>query len=387
MKEFIQVKNVGALKDTGRIEINPLTILIGDSASGKSTLMKIIVLMRYIFKRLNIRSYIRNANVLEKLFYIRFKDLLRDDIKKLVDKKSYILYEVEVNGTTYRMEYSNGHLSTPDNIANSDLHFTKEVWVSESRSAIAPLSARGSFAKNASLGFFFDETFNEFDEATDTVKYFDLDYVGLKMQVSKGGNNQKRYDLIPKDGTYDAFELRHASSGIQTTAPLLAMVQYYATEFSFKAAQKRNIIDLLFEKDLTTQYHPEIELADIPKVVHLHIEEPELSLDPSSQVRFFEAMIKQAFYGTFDNRKVGLIMATHSPYIVNDINLLIKAYDCDTDVDGAKLNYDELNVYQVKDGSCISLKIRNMRYINTERLSQDINAIYDRYDAIKAGQK
>ena len=71
---------------------------------------------------------------------------------------------------------------------------------------------------------------------------------------------KKKFILKPKDSNYSSFELRHASSGIQTTAPLIAMMNYYAQAFDFKLAQKRSIIDLLFEKNLTTQYRPKWNL-------------------------------------------------------------------------------------------------------------------------------
>ena len=58
MKESITVRNFGPLKDVRIEDIKPLTVFIGESASGKSTLMKVIVLMRYIYKMVNIRSYL-----------------------------------------------------------------------------------------------------------------------------------------------------------------------------------------------------------------------------------------------------------------------------------------------------------------------------------------
>ena len=91
IKESIQVKNVGALRDTGEIEIRPLTVVIGSSASGKSTLMKLVILMRYLYKRVNIRAYLKNSSIDNKLFTIRFKDSLRDDMKNLFKDDSYIL--------------------------------------------------------------------------------------------------------------------------------------------------------------------------------------------------------------------------------------------------------------------------------------------------------
>ena len=47
MKEFITIKNFGPLKNIEDLEIKQFTILIGESASGKSTLMKVVAMMRY----------------------------------------------------------------------------------------------------------------------------------------------------------------------------------------------------------------------------------------------------------------------------------------------------------------------------------------------------
>lgn len=383
IRERIRVKNVGALKDTGMLALQPLTVLIGNSASGKSTLMKLVILMRYIFKRICIRAYLKNAQIDEKIFYIRYRDFLRDDLKNLVTDDSFIEYIVETpDNHQFRVTISLGKLEYDDNIPSLDIVFFKEVWVSEMRSVIPTLASKGSWAKNTSLGFFFDETFDDFKAATDTINHFDLDYVGLKFDVVVGGNNQKKYMVTPDDGSYAAIELRNASSGIQTTAPLLAMVKYFSTEFSFKKAQERSIISYLFEKDLTRKYRPDMEMADMPRIVHMHIEEPELSLDPSSQIKLINGIIRQAFHNTLDGRTVNLMFATHSPYILNDLNLLIKAFDTGKKIDGACLDYEQLSVYLLNGGRAIDLKLKNKHYVNTDRLSQDINYLYDRYDEL-----
>ena len=46
MKESIVIKNLGPLKHVEIDDIRPLTVFIGKSASGKSTIMKVVVLMR-----------------------------------------------------------------------------------------------------------------------------------------------------------------------------------------------------------------------------------------------------------------------------------------------------------------------------------------------------
>lgn len=381
IRETIHIKNIGALKDTGLVDIRPFTVFIGNSASGKSTLMKVLNLMRYIFKRVSIRAYLRNSAIDDKLFYIRFNDLLRDDIKTIVTERSFIRYAITINDHEYVVTY-NGGLSYDENILNEDIIFSKNVWVSEMRSVLPVLASKGSFAKNFSLGFYFEETKDGFNESTDAIEHFDLDYVGLKMDITMGGNNQKKYLLTPNDNSYEPIELKDASSGLQTTAPLVAMVKYYATVFSFKKAQERSIIKYLFDKDLTSKYRPGMEMSDMQKFVNLHIEEPELSLDPSSQIRLMNELIRQAYYGMENDRSLSITMATHSPYIVNNINLLIKAYDCGKTIEGANLDYDNLSIYLMQDGTPVDLKIRNMRYINTDRLSYDINEIYDKYQML-----
>lgn len=72
MKESIIIKNFGPLKEVEIDDIKPLTVFIGKSAGGKSIIMKVIVLMRYIYKMVNIRSYLKNAKITRSPFKLRF---------------------------------------------------------------------------------------------------------------------------------------------------------------------------------------------------------------------------------------------------------------------------------------------------------------------------
>jgi predicted ATPase len=75
-------------------------------------------------------------------------------------------------------------------------------------------------------------------------------------------------------------------------------------------------------------------------------------------------------------------LSTHSPYIINHLNLLIKAFDKNKLINGAKINYDNLAVYQVVNGSLEDLIAKNERLVNTNPLSETINNIYDQYAAL-----
>lgn len=385
--ESLNVRNVGALKDVYLKELKPLTVLIGASASGKSTLMKIIALMRYIYKRVNIKAYLKNSNIDGAIFYIRFQDFLKDGMKDIITSESEIEYVVSVNDHQYVISYRNGKLATPGEIPNEDLVFFKEAWVSEMRSVIPVWASRGSLVKGSSFGFYFDETFSDFDEATDVVKNIDLEYLGMKLEVVKGGNNQKKFMISPNDASYDPIELKYASSGTQTTAPLVTLLKYYSSEFSFKEAMRRSIILMLFEKNLTEKYHPGVELGNLPKYVHLHAEEPELSLDPRSQRRLVNTMMRYTFHERSDEREVGLVIATHSPYIINHLNVLLRASYSQIGRDAYHFVMpDKLAAYKVTDGGLMDLMATDdesgQLVINTLDLSEIMEDIYNDYEAL-----
>ena len=390
IKESIKVKNVGALKNVELEDLKPMTLLIGTSASGKSTLMKLIILMRYIYKRVNIKMYLKNSNIDGAIFYIRFQDLLKDGMKNLITEDSEIEYTVTVNHNPYVISYSNGKLSTPNEMPNEDLTFFKETWVSEMRSVIPVWASRGSLVKGSSFGFYFDETFSDFDDATNIVKDIDLDYLDMKLEVVKGGNNQKKYMVSPKDGSYEPIELKFASSGTQTTAPLITLLKYYAMEFSFKEAMRRSIIMMLFEKNLTEKYHPGIELGNLPKCVHIHAEEPELSLDPRSQRRLVDSMMRYTFHEQTDERKMGLVLATHSPYIINHLNVLLRAsYTQQGRETYPYVKPENLAAYKMVGGALVNLMATDeetgQQVINTLDLSETMEDIYNDYEALLEG--
>ena len=85
--------------------------------------------------------------------------------------------------------------------------------------------------KGENLGFFFHETFNDFNDATDVIKEQKLEYLNLKMKVRKSGNRPKLFTIESLQNDAVPIELRYASSGIQTSAPLVAIVHYFAQEF------------------------------------------------------------------------------------------------------------------------------------------------------------
>lgn len=390
MKESITIRNLGPLKNIHIEDIKPFTLIIGPSAAGKSTLMKTIALMRYIFKMNHIRAYLRNAGISKSPFKLRFASLLHDGLQIMVNKDTYIEYRGVINGNTYSIVFENGKLAQLGDIPNEDLYFLKESFISETRSIIPTWASKGSSAKGIDLGFFFHETFNDFNAATDKIKELELGYLNLKMKVQKTGSNPKKYVISGLEDNSDAIELRYASSGIQTSTPLVTIIKYFAQDFSFKDAFRRSVLSYLYDTNDTTRisnFKPEVEQTDLKRLVHVHIEEPELSLDPEAQRLMVNNMIDYAFHKKEDDREINIMIATHSPYIANHLNVLIRAgYYQKSREQYPFINADAIAAFSLDKGHLTSLMATDnnsgQKVINTINLSTPIENIANDYMGI-----
>ena len=388
MKESIIIKNIGPLKEVEIDDIKPLTVFIGKSAGGKSIIMKVIVLMRYIYKMVNIRSYLKNAKITRSPFKLRFNSLLHDGLKGMITAQTEIYYTVEINGNKYTLKYTNRGLQSDINIPDKDLIFFKEAYVSGMRSLIPIWASKAVSVKGENLGFFFHETFNDFNDATDVIKEQKLEYLNLKMKVRKSGNRPKLFTIESLQNDAVPIELRYASSGIQTSAPLVAIVHYFAQEFSFKDAFQRSVLNYLYKQDLLTKFTPGINRNKLGKYVHIHIEEVELSLAPEDQRAFMSNLVEEVFHKNKKDRKLGLMVSTHSPYIVNHLNVLLRAGYFEK----ARENYpflekDDIAVYRVNEGKIISLMATDNDtgeyVINALDMSDTMERIFEEYESME----
>ena len=213
----------------------------------------------------------------------------------------------------------------------------------------------------------------------------------MKMEVTTD-STQKYFSIYPNDGDYGSLSLDGVSSGIQASAPLMTIVRYFAREFSFTKPFQRSVLDYLFNEDLLTEFRPEVNLKDLKKYIHLYIEEPELSLDPRTQCLFINDLIREAFYRgdnkrPDDGRQLGLMFATHSPYILNHLNVLLKAFYYEK----ARESYpyikpDEIAVYRLHNGEVHSLveddEETGERIIDTYKFSETMEWILDKYESV-----
>lgn len=193
----------------------------------------------------------------------------------------------------------------------------------------------------------------------------------------------KKYFIQPKDNSYQRIEWRFASSGMQTSASIPTLVDYFAHNFSFKDAIKRSIVSYLYENDNLRQYKSDMEPMDMKKVIHIHIEEPEQNLFPSAQMSLMEEIVQRAFASCDDGRQINLMMATHSPYITNYVNLLINRH---LNVEKlAALQADSVAVYLLFDGHAqdlVATDENGTTFVDTYDLVEPMESIMREYQTL-----
>lgn len=379
MKEYITIKEFGPLKNIEDLEIKPFTVLIGESASGKSTLMKVVAMMRYIYKMANIRSYLYRSNITKSPFRLRLDSMLkRQGMTKMFTKDSLIVYRVQMDdGVSYEVRIENGNLKKTEVIEQQHLMLCKNSYVSENRNIIPTWAQKSWKNKGATLGFYFHETNEDFGCASEGEKELEMNFVGMKMLITHPKGKPTRYQIVPTDGHHAPIELTEASSGIQTSAPLALIVDYFAKDFSFKDAFKRSVMNYLFEAENLDKFNAVIEPRTLLKVVDIHIEEPELSLFPDAQCKLIESIFYTALHAESD-RTLNMMLATHSPYILNYLNIVLNQ----TNEQMARLNNCNTAVYRIYEGETQDLLMQDEHghwIVDTYDLSEMMNNIYNEF--------
>lgn len=390
MKEFITVKNLGPLRDIQDLELRPLTVLIGESAIGKSTLMKIVSMMRFLYKMANIRSYLKLSKITSSPFRMRFDSMMRDSgLLYMLQNDSEIIYKVVKGERTnekgektfekaYELVFKNKKLAKLPSIEKEDLVLSKVSFVSENRNIIPTWIEKSSMNAGATLGFYFHETYKDFAKAAEQDQVVNLDYVGMKLHIShpKGKNVQ----LKVESDAHEKIDLKDASSGIQTSAPLALIVNHFSHEFSFKDAFNRSVLNYLHEMDRLTKFKAVTEPADLNKVIYVHVEEPELSLFPNAQCKLIDEIVRTASNAEVD-RKVNLMLATHSPYILNYLNIILNQ----TKEGRAHVDAANMAVYRLFDGKALPLLAKDENgkdMVDTYDLTEMMNSIYEEYNTL-----
>lgn len=366
-QEYLYIKSFGPIKRIEIKSVKQFMFLVGESGSGKSTILKVLAMMRHIYKQLNLRSYLKLGNITGKVLELDMSEYFHNG-----GMKDYLYADTELvyrNVDTEITFTRHGGLSGTRGVTipSEQLSLEKISFMSDKRGAIASLLANNS--DGAGLGFYFQETFNDFKEAIKHIETIGMPFLHMRYHEKRQGG-RRQFFIGDEAGTFDVH-FEDASSGMQTTTPLAIIAEYYSKYFDIVREGNNSILKLLGQNDLLSSFKHEKNVGDIKnRSIHLMIEEPELSLFPKAQRSSINMLVRKCLNS---QTRMTLTIATHSPYIINHLSLLMKAADKGKQIEGASIDYDNLGVYVVEDGTLHDIKVKNAHLVNTDYLSDDIN--------------
>nr|WP_315198060.1 AAA family ATPase [uncultured Flavobacterium sp.] len=391
-KERLVIKNFGPIKSID-LELGKMTILIGEQATGKSTVAKVLAVCRYF-------SYLITSVSTEESF-VNFNNSFEEGLREwgltdFIQNDSIIEYENENYSLRGRGEILNITKSFINNIeipSNKSKYFyidiqTKTEEFSELFNSIE------AFKKNRTAGEFTKVPVNFYQN-----------------EVSKVMNNP--FYVPTERGLQSIFSL--GKSSIQNISDSLynqfAKMDMFARNFKSETDIKpleivyKNISGQGFIKNKNqSEYTSLINGASgyqstIPVVLAIKyyseirrknktfiIEEPELNLFPKAQKKLMEFFVEN-----INTNGHSFLLPTHSPYFLSAINDLLLAYKKGqkNQVEVEKiikkeswLNPDDFSVYQLKDGRAFDIFDKKTGLI-TENIIDDVSdEMNDEFDEL-----
>ncbi len=401
MKEKLIIKNFGPIKSVD-LDLGKITVLIGEQATGKSTIAKVLSVCRYFSYIVNFTNKETELNKFTE--NLQFSDGLKDwGIDGYLKENSEIIYKNDL----YTFEFKTEHIVEFETLATPN-DYKKEFFQTHTRLE--------------STSKVFTELLNQLqnlkkDELEDENDFFEL--LGwtpnenfFRLNVKKVMSNPL---FIPAERGFQSLSVGKDSllpdSIIDELAKINKIVRGYQSDINIKP------LNLIFRNDhglskikksnendfyylhqgasgyqstipivLAIKYYSEIEKRKRTFIV----EEPEINLFPSTQEK-----LMQFFVENLNSNGHSFLIPTHSPYFLSAINDLLVAHkrgqqnEKETEKiikKEAWLNPEDLSVYELKKGEAYDIFDKKLGLISDniiDDVSDEMNDEFERLLDIK----
>ena len=392
MNETLQIKNFGPLIDID-LQLERTTVFIGTQGSGKSCISKLLSIFRSsdnftskidlenLLTKYNINSFLKKETVIRystnhceitvKNKRITFKQLNTEEVNKFSEKNALVqaLFE-EYRNVKDKLENDatpSGLLTTLTKEIIDEyglLHILKNsltkdpIYIPSERIFISTISESlfGLSNNKIALPQCIIDFGTLFENHRKTTPNLNIDFLNIKYA------NKNNSDKIILDKKTE-IKLSESSSGIQALVPMLVIL------------------------DGTCKFSNNSTFV---------IEEPEINLYPLNQKKLIQFIIDKCI----SKKDNDLIITTHSPYVLNSLNLGILAHRVGS-IESKKnavinvipeiywINPSEITAYYLDDGKCKNIYDKNTGYIaitDLDDVSNLIDADKDKLNAINRGE-
>lgn len=344
IKHFGPIRN-GYSKSDGCMDFSPVTLFIGNQATGKSTVAKVYSTCSWLEK-----AFIRGDSFTKNFSLDDFIGLLDNQgIKEYFTPKTQIKYI----GEAYTFLYNKKDGFSIKSKKTNNYHRPKIMYVPAERNLISVLA---SVRKIKELPKMLSVLLDEYDTALGKLdeSLFSLPVSNLKLKYNKSFQTT---NIVSSNGV--SVPVHHASSGIQSVVPLSLVSEFLSNEIvsdipaktKTLSSEQRELIKKYIDKNYNTKSYfaglkeafDRLYLTGSEKSLEEEyrktlfsvlehyfntcfiniVEEPELNLFPDSQAKVLYDLLRCL------NKSVGsqLVITTHSPYLLSYLTICAKAME------------------------------------------------------------
>ncbi|MBR5079010.1 MAG: ATP-binding protein [Victivallales bacterium] len=390
--ESLKIKALGPLLDVVLDDIRPVTVLVGESGSGKSLILKVLAMMRHVCKMELIRRALKISGVNKTSISIRKDSYLAfAEIGNLVGSETRIGYELSCNGMLncqISLDKKGFSVHLDDRASNDDAGpFLKIAFISDTRNLLASWARKGANIQSKILDNYFSETYGLWDEAMDAKSSTEqsIDYLNTKLLVGKNKSGRRDVVIVNKAGHKTLFE--HGASGEKASIPISIILRYLTRGYDYEQAVRRSyksiILDAMMgESEGGKRFIPGDKILPFKNYcLFVHIEEPELSLDPMTQLRFADDLMR-IMDSAIDASalEASIMFTTHSPYWITALNTIAE------EGKNKFLSWKRLGGYLIKnDGTIESLRDEESHLLMTPNMDEASETLDTRYNSALEG--
>lgn len=407
------IENVGPIVKAN-LSFKKYNFLIGPQSSGKSTIAKIFSTCSWVEKEV--------ATTLDEKVISDGNQFIKqvEDFHKMsgyFSVSSIVKYESE----SLSLSLENSELKIK---MNPSLNYSRQKisYIPSDRNMVSVPGLNGLELEATSLRSFLFDWFKARNSYPLSQK---AEILNLGVNYYYDSREQTFKDRIEHtNGNTYHISLYCASSGLQSVIPLVLMLRYFSEDYylndafntSFDNSERNRLlrerlVDLLvleplypgysdadryqllreindkladYESDYIaamTRFDQKYKQITTPVATRFIVEEPEQNLFPYTQIQLVEYLLQKSESG----RVHSITVTTHSPYIINALNVLLLRHYKDDKKLG--INPDDLSVYSVQDGFVLDLVQENTKTgyksVNVDNLFDAMHDLYTEYRELK----
>lgn len=421
-QERLIIKNFGPIVKA-TIDIKPFMVFIGESGSGKSVILKLLSLFRWIYKQ---QQLFYSLELLTKS-KVDFETHINQTLEVELQNSSLVYYfqkgsfaSYEINGIIFTLQHDTQPNFTLSNKRDSKkISLEKITFITDERAVIPTLLNNST--RNVRFPYHLTSTYEDFrlafNELKGDNKQVVIETMGVNLTSIKSTYEQKF--VISQDDKPYKISFQDSSSGIKSVSIVELISRYYPFHFNtqdifvnFYGKIAPNFIKLLGKSFENVQNAtPEemirrsimqnivLSLKDISNTdarINIFIEEPELNLFPNAQKNLVEHLVYSCFEPPKKdkNKTIHIAFSTHSPYILSSLNCLLLAYEVANKNPNLKekvetiipnkfwLDINKFNAFKVENGEVFSIIDKETNLILAESIDEVSEEIGETFDKL-----